>query len=76
MMETFFVVLLVIVSVLIIVATLAMEPKTQGAGSAYGQETNVFGKSAHQSRDRMLQKITIICSLVFMISLIAILAIR
>ncbi|MDY3052015.1 MAG: preprotein translocase subunit SecG [Ndongobacter sp.] len=73
-MDKFFIVLLVISSAVIILSTLAMEPKTQGMGSAYGQDTNMFGKSAHQSKEKKLQQFTIVSALVFMISLIAIIA--
>ncbi len=68
-MTTFFIILLVITSLIIIVATLLMEPKT-GAGSAYGQEANVYGTSAYRGKDALLNKLTIITSLIFLVSLL------
>lgn len=70
-MKTILIGLLAIVSIIIIVATSMMEPKTQGMGGVYGQDTNSFGTSAHQSKDKMLNKVTIICAIVFMVALIA-----
>lgn len=69
-MDTFFVVLLSLASIAIIVATLMMEPKTQGMGTISGAETNIFGKSAHKTRDNMLSRITVISAVVFMVSAI------
>jgi len=73
-LNKFFIGLLVIASIVIIVTTMLMEPKTQGAGSAYGQETNTFGKSAHQSKDYALNRFTVMAGVVFVACLIAILA--
>lgn len=72
-MNTFFIVLLVIASVIIIVATLLMDPKT-GSGTAFGQDSNTFGTSVHKSKDQFLNKVTIVAGVVFVASLIAILA--
>lgn len=72
-LDTLFIVILVISSIIIIATTLMMEPKTR-AGASFGQESNAFGKSAHQSRDKFLQKVTVIFAVIFLVSLIALLA--
>ena len=68
-MKTFFVIVLVIASLVIIGATVLMDPKT-GAGSSYGQDANAFGTSAYKGKDIMLNKVTAVCSIIFVISLI------
>ncbi len=73
-MNTFFIILLVITSVIIIATTLIMEPVTRGAGSMYGQDTNAFGLTSHQSKEKTLQKVMIISGVIFVVSLIAIVA--
>lgn len=75
-MRTFFIVLLVLASLAIIVATQMIEPKSQGAGAMYGQDTNTFGSAAFQTRDKLLNKVTIISAVVFMVSLIGLLAVK
>lgn len=70
-MEQVFIALLVIASLVIIVATLMMEPVSKGV-TGYGQETNVFGKSAHRSKEQLLRRVTIVSAVVFVISSILI----
>ena len=72
-MKTFIIILLVIASVVIIAATLMMEPKTN-AGSLFGQESNIYGTSVHRPKDALLNKMTIFSGVVFVLSLIALLA--
>lgn len=74
-MSTLFIILLVISSVVIIGTTLLMDPKT-GAGSMYGQDANAFGTSAYHGKDQMLNKVTVICAVVFVISLIGLVIVR
>ncbi len=69
-MQTFLIVLLMIASVSIIIATLLQEPKTEGMGTLTGSETNVFGKMAHKSKDAILSKIVVVAAVVFMLSAI------
>ena len=71
-MDKLFIVLLVVSSVIIIVASLIMEPKTEGMGSLSGAETNVFGKYASRGREQILQRLMVISAIVFMISAIMI----
>ena len=52
-----------------------MEPKTK-AGALFGQESNVYGTSVHRPKDDMLNKVTIVCGVIFVISLIALLAVK
>lgn len=67
-MYNFFIVLLAVASLVIIIATLLMEPKTEGMGTLSGGETNVFGKSASRGKEAILQRIMIVSSIVFLIS--------
>lgn len=67
-MQTVFIGLLVIASIVIIVSTLLMEPKTEGMGSLTGAESNVFGKSASRGKEKLLTKLMIGAAIVFMIS--------
>lgn len=69
-MKNLFMILLVISSIGIIIATNLMEPKQQGMGGSYGQDTNVFGRTANKAKEALLQKITIISAVVFMLSAI------
>lgn len=73
-MQTFFIAVLVIASVIIIATTTMMEPKSR-SGSAFGQESsNVYGTSVHRTKDHFLNKITVGAAVIFVLSLIAILA--
>ncbi len=74
-MKYFFIALLVIASIIILITTLMMEPKTK-AGSSFGQtDSNMFGTSVHKTKDAFLNKITIVAAVVFTVSLVAMLAI-
>ena len=72
-MKYLFIALLVVSSIVIIVTTLMMEPKTR-AGAMFGQDSNVHGTSMHKSKDDFLNKVVIIFGIVFGISLIGLLA--
>lgn len=74
MLQNIIILLVAIASVAIIIAYLAMEPKSQGAGSVYGQEGSAFGSTAHQAREKLLNKIMIVAGVVLMIGLIALVA--
>lgn len=74
MFENILIGLIVVSSLIIIATTLMMEPKT-GAGSAFGQDSNAFGKSVHQTKDRLLNKITVVAAFIFIAGLLGILAI-
>lgn len=70
-MQSFLSVLLMIVSLVIVIAVTLQEPKTEGLGTLGGAETNVFGRSAHKSKNEMLDKVVIaggIC--LFLLSII------
>ena len=70
-MVNFFAVLLLIASLIVIVAVTMQEPKTDGLGALAGQETNVFGRSAHRTKNEMLDKVVIVGGvLLFLISII------
>lgn len=58
-MENFFAVLLMLASLVIIIAVTMQDPKTEGLGALAGQETNVFGRSAHRTKNEMLDKVVI-----------------
>ncbi len=70
-MTTVLSVLLVIASVVLVIAVTLQEPKTDGLGTLAGQETNVFGRSAHRSKNEMLDKVVIFAGVVlFLLSTI------
>lgn len=75
-MVGFFSILVMLASLLVIVAVTAQEPKTQGMGSLSGQETNVFGKSAHKSKDELLDKFVIAGGIVLFIGCLTLTAIK
>ena len=58
-MENFLAVVLMLASLIIIVAVTMQDPKTDGLGTLAGQETNVFGRSAHRTKNEMLDKVVI-----------------
>lgn len=58
-MENFLAVVLMIASIIVIVAVTMQDPKTDGLGTLAGQETNVFGRSAHKTRNEMLDKVVV-----------------
>ena len=70
-MTTVLSVLLMIASVILVIAVPLQEPKTDGLGTLAGQETNVFGRSAHKSKNEMLDKVVIFAGVVlFLLSTI------
>ncbi|EGC84585.1 MULTISPECIES: preprotein translocase subunit SecG [Anaerococcus] len=70
-MTTVLSVLLMIASVVLVIAVTLQEPKTDGLGTLAGQETNVFGRSAHRSKNEMLDKVVIFAGVVlFLLSTI------
>ena len=70
-MTTVLSVLLMIASVILVIAVTLQEPKTDGLGTLAGQETNVFGRSAHKSKNEMLDKVVIFAGFVlFLLSTI------
>ena len=58
-MENFLAVVLMIASLIIIVSVTMQDPKTDGLGTLAGQETNVFGRSAHKTKNEMLDKVVV-----------------
>ena len=74
-MENFFAVILMIASAIIIVAVTMQDPKTEGLGSLTGQETNVFGRSAHRSKNEMLDKVVIAGGILLFLASIIMLAV-
>lgn len=73
-MASFFTVLLVIASIVIIGAVLIKEPSSQGLGSAYGSETSMFDMTGNNARDSLLNIVIIVASAVFVISAILVAA--
>ncbi len=56
MLQNIVIAILAILSVVVILISLMMEPKTQGAGTTYAQDGGAFGSTAHQAREKMLNK--------------------
>ena len=75
-MTTVLSVLLMIASVVLVIAVTLQEPKTDGLGTLAGQETNVFGRSAHRSKNEMLDKVVIFAGVVLFLLSIILLAIN
>lgn len=71
MLRTVIIGLLAIISVVIILVSLMMEPKSEGAGATYGQSSGAFGSTAHQAKEKLLQKVMIFSGAVAAICLIA-----
>lgn len=74
-MATFFAIVLMVAAVIIIVAVTMQDPKTEGLGSLAGQETNVFGRSAHRTKNEMLDKVVIAGGVLLFLGSILMLAI-
>lgn len=74
-MTTVLSVLLMIASVVLVIAVTLQEPKTDGLGTLAGQETNVFGRSAHRSKNEMLDKVVIFAGVILFLLSIILLAI-
>ncbi|EHR34701.1 preprotein translocase subunit SecG [Helcococcus kunzii] len=70
-MNTLFTALILISCVGIIISTLFMEPKSEGTGALSGSSSNVFGKTASRGKEALLNKLTIIFGVIFVISTIA-----
>lgn len=70
-MGTFFTVLLVLASIVIIGAVLLKEPTSQGLGSGFGSDTNMFDMSGMNTRDALLNRIIVVAAVVFVVSAIA-----
>ena len=58
-MSNLLAVIMMIASAIVIVAVTLQDPKTDGLGALSGTKTNVFGKSAHKSKNEMLDKVVI-----------------
>ncbi len=74
-MTTVLSILLMIASVVLVIAVTLQEPKTDGLGTLAGQETNVFGRSAHRTKNEMLDKVVIFAGVVLFLLSIILLAI-
>lgn len=75
-MTTVLSILLMIASLVLVIAVTLQEPKTDGLGSLAGQETNVFGRSAHRSKNEILDKVVIAAGIVLFVLSIVLLAIN
>ena len=74
-MENFLAVVLMIASLIVIVAVTMQDPKTDGLGTLAGQETNVFGRSAHKTKNEMLDKVVIVGGVLLFLTSIIFLAV-
>lgn len=66
-MQTFIAVALIVVSFAIIISVMLQEPKTEGMGALSGTDTNIFGRSASQSKEMQLNRIIIIAAIALVI---------
>ena len=69
-------VVLMIASIIIIVAVTLQDPKTEGLGALSGTKTNVFGKSAHKSKNESLDKVAIFGGVLLFLGSIIMIAIN
>lgn len=67
-MSTFLIVLLIISSFALIFSILMSPPKTQGMGALDGGAETLFGRKKAKGFYAMLEKITIVSAVVFMLS--------
>ena len=74
-MQVFMEIILFIASIVIIVAVLMQESKSDGVASLTA-ETNISGKGGKKSKDAVLSQVTIVASVVFFIVAIAMAAIK
>ena len=74
-MENFLAVVLMIASLIVIIAVTMQDPKTDGLGTLAGQETNVFGRSAHKTKNEMLDKVVIVGGVLLFLASIIFLAV-
>ncbi|MCI5839691.1 MAG: preprotein translocase subunit SecG [Peptoniphilaceae bacterium] len=75
-MTTFLSIVVLIASVMIIVSVCMQEPKSQDLGAISGQSSNLFGRSAHKSRDIFLNKFIIIGGILIFVSSLLLTAIN
>ncbi|MDO5047720.1 MAG: preprotein translocase subunit SecG [Anaerococcus sp.] len=75
-MVSFLSIILVIASIVIIVAVTMQDPKTEGLGALSGTQTNVFGKSAHRSKNELLDKVAIAGGVLLFLASIIMIAIK
>ena len=74
-MENIFAVILMLASLIIVVSVTMQDPKTDGLGTLTGQETNVFGRSAHRTKNEMLDKVVIAGGVLLFIASLIMLAV-
>ncbi len=74
-MENLLAVVLMLASLIIIIAVTLQDPKTDGLGTLAGQETNVFGRSAHKTKNEMLDKVVIVGGVLLFLASIIFLAV-
>lgn len=67
-MSTFFIILLVLSSFVLIISILMSQPSTGGMGAIEGGAQSLFGNQRKQGKEAMLANITKISAIVFMLS--------
>ena len=75
-MVNFLAIVLVIASIIIIAAVTLQDPKTEGLGALSGTQTNVFGTSAHKSKNEMLDKVAITGGVILFVASLIMIAIN
>lgn len=70
-MKTFFTILLVIASFVIIIAVMSQDSKSNGLASL-STETNLGGSGGRVTKDQIINRVVIISAVVFLISAMAI----
>ncbi|ACV28797.1 preprotein translocase subunit SecG [Anaerococcus prevotii] len=75
-MVNFLAIVLVIASIIIIAAVTLQDPKTEGLGALSGTQTNVFGRSAHKSKNETLDKVAITGGVILFVASLIMIAIN
>lgn len=75
-MELLFTVLALISSLALIVSVALQDSAEQGMGAISGEATPLWGQAKGQSRNDVLKRVTIISAVVFIISHLALVAIK
>ncbi|NLX62602.1 MAG: preprotein translocase subunit SecG [Tissierellia bacterium] len=74
-MATFFTAVFLISSISLIISVLLQDDKSEGLGVLTGDKDSFFGNAKSRSKDYILNRITTISAIVFMISALVLVAI-
>lgn len=70
-MKSVFTIILAIAAVIVIIAVLLQDSKSDGIASLTAESTNVAGQGSHKTKETLLNKIVVATGVVFMVSALA-----